>query len=64
MISISGIKIVCRPNSVDEGIAYDSIVRDDYKIRQLALKGKLLIDVGAYAGHVLLQWDQCPNTRE
>lgn len=54
MIDVSGIKIICRPNSVDESIAYDSIVRDDYKIRQLAQKGSLLIDVGAYAGHVSL----------
>jgi FkbM family methyltransferase len=51
---VSGIKIVCRPNSVDESIAYDSIVRDDYKIRQLAKPDELLIDLGAYAGHVSL----------
>jgi len=53
-MTVSGIKIVCRPNSVDEGIAHDTIVRDDYRIRQFARRGSLLVDVGAYAGHVSL----------
>lgn len=54
MTTIADIKIVCRPNSVDESIAYDSIVRDDYRIRQLAVKDGLLVDIGSYAGHVSL----------